>query len=140
MPNDSLSFLQRLQEYGLLGYAWLLVISFWAGTAKYLTSLNGKKPTFWGWFAETIVSGFVGIISAMICQYYGLDFMLAAAITGISAHNGTRSLYLFGRIIKKNSGFLSEVMDPQSRQTLISRKGDENAYSTAGKSNKKRKR
>ena len=126
MPQDTLSFLQRISEYGLLGYAWLLVISFWAGTAKYLTSLNGKKPTFWGWFAETMVSGFVGVIAAMICQYYGLDFMLTAAITGISAHNGTRSLYLFGQIIKKNSGCLSEMIDPPSRQAALSRKGDDN--------------
>ena len=109
MPQDSLSFLQRLQEYGLLGYAWILIVSFWAGTAKYLTSLNGKRPTIFGWLSETVVSGFVGIISAMTCQYYQLDFLLTSAITGICAHNGTRSLYLIGEILKKNTTNISRI-------------------------------
>ena len=104
MPNDALNFLQRLTEHGVLGYLWLLLISIWAGTARYVSALNGQRPTFWGWFTETIVSGFVGIITAMVCQYYQLDFVLTAAITGISAHNGTRSLYLIGQVIKKNAG------------------------------------
>ena len=103
MPQDSLSFLQRLHEYGVLGYLWLLFVSMWAGTAKYLTSLNGRKPTFLGWLSETVVSGFVGIISAMTCHYYGFDFLLTSAITGICAHNGTRSLYLIGELLKKGS-------------------------------------
>lgn len=124
MPQDTLSFVQRLQEYGLLGYAWLLLISFWAGTAKYLTTLNGKKPMFWGWFAETTISGFVGVISAMICQYYEVDFMLTAAITGISAHNGTRSLYLIGQLIKKNTPILNQMMDEPTETKISHRKGD----------------
>lgn len=103
MSNDSLTWMQRLQEYSkLMEYGWLLIISVWAGTARYVNSLNGKKPTMFGWLAETIVSGFVGVISAMICQYYQLDFMLIAAITGISAHNGTRSLYLFRNLLKNS--------------------------------------
>lgn len=110
MPQDTLSFLQRLQEYGILGYAWILLVSFWAGTAKYLTSLNGQKPTILGWLSETCVSGFVGIIAAMTCQYYELDFLLTAAITGICAHNGTRSLYLIGEILKKNQTTLNRIV------------------------------
>lgn len=110
MPVDSLSFIQRLQEYGVLGYTWILLVSFWAGTAKYLTNLNGEKPTFLGWLTETCVSGFVGIIAAMTCQYYELDFLLTAAITGICAHNGTRSLYLIGEILKKNQTAINRIV------------------------------
>lgn len=110
MPSDTLSFIQRIQEYGVLGYAWILVVSIWAGTAKYLSTLDGKKPTFWGWFAETIVSGFVGVITAMTCQYYQLDFLLTSAITGICAHNGTRSIYLIGEILKKNQIVISRTV------------------------------
>jgi len=110
MPSDTLSFIQRLQEYGVLGYLWILIVSFWAGTARYLTSLNGREPTFFGWLSETCVSGFVGIIAAMTCQYYELDFLLTAAITGICAHNGTRSLYLIGEILKKNQTTLNRIV------------------------------
>lgn len=114
MPSDTLSFLQRLQEYGILGYAWILLVSFWAGTAKYLTSLNGQRPTILGWLSETCVSGFVGIISAMTCQYYQLDFLLTSAITGICAHNGTRSLYLISEVLKKNTTSLNRIASEPS--------------------------
>ncbi|MCP4587602.1 MAG: hypothetical protein GY840_16935 [Pseudoalteromonas sp.] len=114
MPQDTLSFIQRLQEYGVLGYAWILFVSFWAGTAKYLTSLDGKKPTFFGWLSETCVSGFVGVIAAMTCQYYQMDFFLTAAITGICAHNGTRSLYIVGQMLKKNNPNLNQIVTEPS--------------------------
>ena len=126
MPQDTLSFIQRLQEYGVLGYAWILLVSFWAGTAKYLTNLNGQKPTFLGWLTETCVSGFVGIIAAMTCQYYQLDFLLTSAITGICAHNGTRSLYLIGQLLKKNTPIISQMIDEPTKVKITNRKGDEN--------------
>lgn len=129
MPIESLSFLQRLEEYGILGYAWILIVSFWAGTAKYLTSLNGKKPTLLGWLSETCVSGFVGIISAMTCQYYQLDFLLTSAITGVCAHNGTRSLYLIGQILKKNTASLDELAtEPQPNQFIKLNKRKDKDY------------
>jgi hypothetical protein len=103
MPLESLTFLQRLQEYGILGYAWILLLSVWAGTVRYLTNLEGKRPTLFGWVTETIISGFVGIIAAMTCQYYGIDYLMTAALTGVAAHNGTRGLYVISQILKKNS-------------------------------------
>jgi hypothetical protein len=126
MPNDSLSFLQRLQEYGILGYVWILVVSFWAGTAKYLTSLNGKKPELFAWFSETVISGFVGIIAAMTCQYYQLDFLLTSAITGICAHNGTRSLYLIGEILKKNAPMMNRLAEEPRQEAILSMKDKDN--------------
>lgn len=108
MPQDTLSFIQRIQEYGLFGYAWILFLSLLAGTTRYIISLDGKKPSFFGWCAEMIVSAFVGIIAAHVCHYANFDFLLTAAITGICAHNGTRSLYIISEIIKKNSSFKLE--------------------------------
>lgn len=127
MPQDTLSFIQRLQEYGILGYAWILLVSFWAGTAKYLTSLNGQKPTIFGWLSETCVSGFVGIIAAMTCQYYQMDFFLTAAITGICAHNGTRSLYIIGQLLKKNNSELNQIVsEPPVNARLAKKKEQDN--------------
>ncbi len=125
MPSDTLSFLQRLQEYGILGYAWILLVSFWAGTAKYLTSLNGQKPTIFGWLSETCVSGFVGIIAAMTCQYYQLDFLLTSAITGICAHNGIRSLYLIGEILKKNTTSLNRIASEPTDTALMAKRKEQ---------------
>lgn len=122
MPNETLGFMQRLQEYGGLGYTWILIISAWAGTVRYLTSLQGRKPKMFEWLTETIVSGFVGVITAMICQYYRVDYLLTAAITGVAAHNGTRSLYLISELIKKNTKFSIEPSSGPA--TLNSKKED----------------
>ena len=105
MPQDLLTLFQRLSEHGVLGYIWLLTISIWGGTVKYIIDTKkGNKPTFIGWLYESCISGFVGIITAMICQYYQLDFLLTSAITGIAAHNGIGTLSLIVTILKKNLG------------------------------------
>ena len=124
MPQDTLSFIERLHEYGVWGYTWILVISLWAGTVRYLTSLEGERPTLFNWLTETIVSGFVGVLTAMICQYYQLDFLLTSAITGVAAHNGTRSLYILSEIIKKNTAIQFNVGKNQAATKLNSKKED----------------
>ena len=105
MPNESFTVLQKISEYGLLGYAWIVALSIWAGTARYLMYINDneQKPTFIGWATENVISGFVGIVVALTCQYYSLDFFLTSALTAIGAHNGTRTLYLLTKIIRKRS-------------------------------------
>ena len=113
MPQDSLSFLQRLEEYGIHGYAWMVFLASWGGVVRYLTTLKGNKPTFAGIATELFVSGFVGVIVGMTCQYYQLDFLLASAITGICGHNGTRSLYLISNLIQKKTPIpIFEVNNP----------------------------
>jgi hypothetical protein len=117
MPQDPITFLQRLQEDGFLNYFWILILSFWAGTARYLTSLNGEKPSFIGWVTETCVSGFVGVIAALTCQYFKMDFLIIAAITGICAHNGTRTLYLIGKILKKQNPIINQLILDEEEDT-----------------------
>ena len=128
MPQDALNFMQKIQEYGLLGYGWILILSMWAGTAKYLSSLNGKKPTFWGWLTETTISGFVGVVTAMTCQYYQLDFTIASAITGMAAYNGAHSLNIIASIIKKNPSYNMEIDIEEStaKTRLASKKVKDN--------------
>lgn len=123
MPADNLSFLQRLAEYGLLGYAWLIVISIWGGTVRYITDVKrGDKPSFMSWLYEAIISAFVGIITAMLCQYYHLDFLLTSAITGMAAHNGTRTLYVIAEVLKKKAQVnLSYEAAPAPKEILNSK-------------------
>lgn len=127
MPQDTLSFLQRLQEYGLWGYAWLLFISLLGGTVRYLTSASGTPFSIKAWIKELVISGFVGVITIMICQYYQLDFMLTGAITGIASHNGTRSIYLIAEIIKKKMTIIEELEPTKSPKVLAKREDKQNA-------------
>lgn len=124
MPMDNLSFLQRLAEYGILGYLWILVISIWGGTVRYISDIKrGNKPSFISWLYEACISGFVGVITAMVCHHYKLDFMLTSAITGIAAHNGTRTLFVLAEIIKKNG--VSIIDQKESSSAILNSKNSD---------------
>lgn len=129
MPDNTLSLLQRIEEYGLIGYTWILIVVLWGSTARYLGSLNGKKATFLGWLTETIICAFVGVIAGMVCQFYSLDILLTAAISGIAAHNGTRSLYFITQIIKRNAQpiDITEMDKTDIPQSLTKKKEDPNS-------------
>lgn len=117
MPQENISLAERLYEYGVIGYIWIFFISIWAGTAKYLMSLDGQKPTLIGWLTRTVVSGFVGVITAMVCQYYQFDFLLTAALTGVAAHNGTNSLSILSQMIRKNNApLIPSLVDDEKKK------------------------
>ena len=125
MPYEKMSILQRLAEYGLLGYVWILIISVWGGTVRYISDIKrGNKPSFISWLSEACISGFVGIITAMLCSHYNLDFLLTSAITGIAAHNGTRTLFVLAEILKKNSNIQIESTKLTSESTLRSKQDE----------------
>ena len=98
MPNDSLNFIQKLQEYGLINYLCLFGLSMWAATVKYIESLKGEKFSILDWFSEIIVCSFVGMLAAMGCKYFELDFYSTAVIVSLAAHKGTRSIYMIKSI------------------------------------------
>ena len=110
MPYEGLSLAQRIQEFGYLGYGLILFFSFIGGTVRYLTGLKGTKPTILAWLTEVFVSGFVGLMTGLTCQYYSVDPLLTLVIVGVSAHNGTRSIYLLGELLKKNQTAISATI------------------------------
>ena len=44
-----------------------------------------------------VISGFIGLITYYFCVYSGFHEALTAALVGISAHQGTRGITLFGK-------------------------------------------
>lgn len=103
MPHEVISLLQRAEESGLLTWAGILLVSGWAGAVRYLSELKGRKIKRKDMMIEIFVSGFVGTITGLLCAYYSLPLTLSYAITGISAHYGTRSLHIIAGMLKKNS-------------------------------------
>jgi hypothetical protein len=68
---------------------------FLGGFVGYIQKVQaGKKFSIAGFLIEMTVSGFVGIIAFLLCRWAGFDQMLTGALVGISAHMGTRALFL----------------------------------------------
>lgn len=99
MPQDSFKFLSEIQSHGVLGYIHILLISLWAGAVRYLSQLSGGKFSFVTMLTEMIISGFVGVMAAMGCQYLELNFYATSVITGVCAHGGTRTLFIMRQLI-----------------------------------------
>lgn len=103
MPQEKLTTLEHLLEEGVLGYIWVLFISVWAGTVRYIAAAkNGEPTSFKLWLGEACTSAFVGVVTSSLCQYYKLDEQLSAAIVGIAAYYGTKTLTIMLEIGRKN--------------------------------------
>lgn len=88
--------------YQWLTYAWVIFISLWAGIANYfyrLKDAESKKFLLFELMSDITISGFVGMITFFFCESSALDPMLSAAIIGISAHMGSRGLFLIERVL-----------------------------------------
>lgn len=103
MPHENLTLIQRLQEYGVFNYIWLVMFAAWAGIAKYISErIKAKeRPTVGGAFLHTIAPAFVGAVTGFVCQSYKLDPYMTNAIVGVAAYNGVKSIDLISSIIKK---------------------------------------
>lgn len=78
-------------------YILVGVISIWGGIASYIRKLRSGvfiRFSFAELVGEIVISGFVGIVTFLICQSYNVDLMLTAAFTGICAHMGSRAIFV----------------------------------------------
>lgn len=80
----------------LLPFLMAIALSCIGGLVSYLNRIDkgGIAFSFFRLSIEIITSGFVGIISFMLCDYAELEWSATAAIVAISGHMGTRALFL----------------------------------------------
>lgn len=71
-------------------------LSCLGGIVSYLNRIDkqGLAFSFFRLSVEIVTSGFVGIVSFMLCDAAGLGWSTTAAIVAISGHMGTRALFL----------------------------------------------
>lgn len=88
-------FIKHLVESGL-GYAWFILLALWGGTASYINRIRNSKVrfSFVELVGELTISGFAGLMTALVCNYMGFDLYLTAALAGISGHMGGRSIFI----------------------------------------------
>ncbi|MBS3953626.1 MAG: phage holin family protein [Methylomicrobium sp.] len=89
-------------SYEVLTYGWVVLISLWGGVTNYARRLkNGRAPSIAEFIGDISISGFVGVITFFLCESSGIDKMLSAAMIGVSAHMGSRSLFALENIVYK---------------------------------------
>ncbi len=81
---------------GWLGYVWFMVLAVWGGTASYISRLKRQHTPFSlvELIGEWSISGFSGLVTALICVNYEFPFEMTAAFAGIAGHMGGRGIQL----------------------------------------------
>jgi len=85
----------------IITYGWIVVLAMLGGLVKFMDKLNNSKEPkplkyiIFRLIAEMITSGFAGIITVLLCVYWGMPIVLIAAIAGIAGHLGGKAIDTF---------------------------------------------
>lgn len=81
--------------FGLLTYAWVLVLSVWGGAVAYLGRLRDRSLSFrvMEFIGEIFTSGFAGILTFWLAEAAGINSLVTAALVGVSGHMGSRAIH-----------------------------------------------
>ena len=105
----------RIMEYSTLTMAWVFTLSVFGGVASYVRKINGgiiKRFSIVELVGELVISGFSGIMAFLICDSFGVDAKLTAAIVGISGHMGSRTIFIIEHYAnKKIQSYMSKNND-----------------------------
>lgn len=83
--------------YGLLTYAWVLLLSAWGGVVNFLRKRKAgvTRPfNLAEMVGEIVTSAFAGLVTFYLCESSGVDPLVTAAMVGVSGHMGGRAIFL----------------------------------------------
>ncbi|SRR5258708_14267553 len=95
----------------------MVLLAIWGGVTSYLrkkknTGVNAFIPI--ELIEHLTVSGFTGVIVALLCKYYNLDFYISAAIVGMSGHMGSKVLDRLELEANKRNWFPGNTTDKEN--------------------------
>lgn len=99
MTDKDSGYIDQILQY--LPFLFALSLSCIGGAVSYLNKIDRESTKFnlFRFCVEIITSGFVGIVSFMLCDAASLDWSYTAAIVAISGHMGARALFLMENAI-----------------------------------------
>ena len=99
--------------YSLLTYIWVFLLAVTGGLVAFIRRLNlSRKPlplteVFVRLLGELIISGFAGVLTFYLCEYWEFDQLLTAVLVAISGHLGGGAIdkiaKVWGALIEKTS-------------------------------------
>ncbi|WP_201353804.1 phage holin family protein [Hydrogenimonas urashimensis] len=84
-------------------YLWVLALSLWGGIASNIRKVRNGTVRFSisELVGDVVISGFIGLLTYFICEYYEVATMLTAVFVGISGHMGTKAIFAMETFITK---------------------------------------
>lgn len=89
-------------SYEWLTYLWVIVLSLWGGIANYFRNITSGNPVRFSLaelIGDVVISGFVGLLTFFFCEAAQVKPMWAAGVIGITAHMGSRALFMMEKTL-----------------------------------------
>lgn len=128
----------------IIPFCFVIALSCLGGILNYLNRINkgGIAFNFFKFSLEVATSGFVGVITFLLCDIAELRWSITAALCAISGHMGTRALFLIEKpaiqtvvnLLKRN-GYYEE--NDGETQTNNAKKPGKRKKTNNAKSSKK---
>lgn len=89
-------------SYTLITYSWVFLISIWGGLSGYIRKIKTGQSKFSmaELVGELCISAFVGVVTFFMCESANFSPVMSAAIIGMSAHMGSRSIFVMESFIE----------------------------------------
>lgn len=88
--------------YGLITYAWVVVLAILGGLVSHLNKLANGTPFSWlRFFTDILTAALTGVVTFYFCEAAGITQTFTAALVGISGHMGSRLLFALEAYYKK---------------------------------------
>mgnify|MGYP006335681759 CR=1 FL=1 len=87
-----------LKAIDLITWLWVLGLSMFGGLVRFyqkITIGRGRAFNWWEFAGDIGVSGFVGVITFLLCKEYGMSEYLTAGLVAITGHMGSRAIMVF---------------------------------------------
>lgn len=88
-------------SYICIQYIWVPMLSVWAAIVSFHSRV-AKGETRWlnfmELFGEILTSGFVGIMTFIVCEASGISHIWSSFFVGIFSHMGTKAINILVKI------------------------------------------
>lgn len=83
--------------YNLATHALLVLMTVWGGLVTYMLRVHKEKKAFLlrDALKQLVVSGFVGMLTMLLCWHFQLPVPAAGFMAGMSGYMGSKTLDLF---------------------------------------------
>lgn len=102
-----------------LTYAWVVILSAWGGTVKFLNNLRESRRTRKEAVSEFIIglitNTFVGVLTFYVCQAMAMDMLWSAVAISVNGYMGVKAIELFHESLQSK---FPEIFGRRSNENL----------------------
>lgn len=100
-----------IEDLGNNRESWIfLIFAMWGGLCHYIGGVRaGKRPlSLFELAGDLAYSAFAGVMAVALCEHFEVGEWMTAAVSGMSGHMGSRTIFLLERALKRRISKLGE--------------------------------